>query len=50
MRAWEFIDTLPAQGMKSYWFDADTPAERPSAADVCFIALDVDARLSTPQV
>jgi alpha-mannosidase len=50
MRAWEFIDTLPAQGMKSYWFDADTPAERPSAADVCFTALDEDARLSTPQV
>jgi alpha-mannosidase len=50
MRAWEFIDTLPAQGMQSYWFDADTPSVRPPAADICFTPAAEDARLTTPQV
>ncbi|NQU10140.1 hypothetical protein HQ590_05085 [bacterium] len=30
-RRWVFVDTLPAAGFKSYWFDNDTVVERPSA-------------------
>ena len=37
-RRWEFVDTLPAGGFKSYWFDNATRVTRPAAGGVHFTA------------
>ena len=39
-RRWEFVDTLPARGFKSYCFDVETHVERPDPGAIHFRPAD----------